>query len=121
MLSFLNISTKSLANESVYLSKDSPAPFSGFLLPQSKVLEFRNMEIKNKEYKLTNESLERSIVIYKNNEEQSEKQIDIALTRNTELAKELASARSTSDLQRIIYVLLGAAAMYGGAKVAKTL
>lgn len=112
---------QSQATDSILLNQGQTAPWTGFLVPQERVLSLRNTEIQNKEYKLLNESLERSVVIYKNNEEQSEKQINIALTRNTDLAKELASARSTSDLERIIYVILGAAAMYGGAKVAKTL
>lgn len=117
-MTFLN-SSISLGNDSVYLNKDTKAPFSGYLLPHDTVLKFRNMELKNKELTLNVESFERTVDIYKRNEDASEKQNKLLLERTDTLAKELASARSTSNFERALYVVLGAFAMYGAYQVAK--
>jgi hypothetical protein len=113
----LNCSISSIARseESIILEKGKPAPYPGFLVPRERVLELRKTELDNQEYKLLNESLTRTVNIYKSNESLSEKQVNILLERNDKLSQELNKSRSMSNFERGLWffggmVVTGAAA-----------
>jgi hypothetical protein len=113
----LNCSISSIARseESIILEKGKPAPYTGFLVPRERVLELRKTELDNQEYKLLNESLTRTVNIYKSNESLSEKQVNILLERNDKLSQELNKSRSMSNFERGLWffggmVVTGAAA-----------
>lgn len=105
------------------LNKGTPAPYTGFLVPKDRIIQLQGLDVQNQEYKLLNESYARTIVYYKQNEDSSNQQINILLTRNDSLSKELASARTTTSFEKMAYfiggILLSAGAVYGASHLAK--
>lgn len=98
---------KSNAQDSVQLNQGTPAPYSGYLISKEKVQQFYQMDLENKELKLMNESFSRSVQFYKNNDSSSATQITSLLYRNDDLAKELASARTTTSFEKVAYFVGG--------------
>lgn len=72
----LLFSTLCQAQDAIFLDQNKPAPFAGYLLPQEKILEFRNDEIDLGFYKKTNDNLNLEITDYqtrlKNYQEQND-------------------------------------------------
>ena len=92
----LVLSVPSFAEDSIYLEKEQKAPFSGILLPKEKVQELRvNTEIK--------ESLERTVTIYKLNEELYQKNQSLLIEQNQSLIK----SKGMTDLEKILWFVGG--------------
>ena len=117
------LTRNSYAEDAVLLTKGSPAPFEGFLIDRPKALEFRGITFERDEYKLLNESLTKSLQLYKDNDKINGEKLSIVLTQNDKLAQELNSARSTSNWEKTLWFLGGVvitgAAFYGAAKLYK--
>ena len=105
LLVSLTIVNKPLyADDAIVLTKGQAAPFAGVLLPENKANEVYN-DLKN--YKLLNESLEKSISLYKNNEMLYDKKITMLSDQNDKLAVNLQQARTTSNWEKVLWFGLG--------------
>lgn len=98
------VSNNVFAEDTIILNKGQPAPFTGLLLTEDKANEVYN-DIKK--YKLLNESLERSIILHKQNEELYDKRHNILLEQNDKLSETLVQARSTSNWEKVLWFGLG--------------
>lgn len=92
------------AEDAVVLNKGQQAPFTGLLLTEDKANEVYS-DIKK--YKLLNESLEKSVILYKQNEELYDKKVNILLQQNDKLAENLLQARTTSNWEKVLWFGLG--------------
>jgi len=100
-----------LAQEALVLPKGTPAPYTGLLIPETKALDLYNELSK---YKLLSESYERSIALYKGNEEILDKKTKMLLDQNDDLAKKLTDARSTSSWEKAGWFALGFLSVMAG-------
>ena len=103
------------AEDSVMLNRGNTAPFTGFLLSKEKVESFRKMSIENDSNKLTIESLNRTVAIYRSNQAFSDEQNQIIMNRLNETSEQLGKARSTSRLETTGYFLGGVLVTIGTA------
>lgn len=96
LILILSLSIPAFAEDSIYLEKEQKAPYSGILLPKEKVQELRvNTELK--------ESLERSIILYKQNEEIYQKNQTLLIEQNQSLIK----SRGMTDLEKVLWLVGG--------------
>jgi len=98
------VSKSAFADDALVLNKGQPAPFTGLLLTEDKANEVYN-DIKK--YKLLNESLEKSVILYKQNEELYDKKVNILLQQNDKLSENLLQARTTSNWEKVLWFGLG--------------
>lgn len=118
------IATNSFAdNDVVSLLKGQPAPFDGLLFTIPKAEDLKRSVVERDNYKLLSESLERSIDLFKKNDELNNQKVNILLEQNDKLAKNLYEARSTSTAERVLWFGLGLAvtgmAIYGAKTLTK--
>jgi hypothetical protein len=93
--------------DTIFITKDQPAPFSGFLFDEASAKKTR-IELLNKDFlKETNESLNRSLNLSVQNSEYKDKQINILLEQNDKLAKANSSQRSANFWENSLYFLAG--------------
>lgn len=104
------------------LDKDQPAPYKGYLFTEEKTLQIRRDLLEFDNQKSVIESYQRSINLYKANEQTYIDKTTILLQQNDKLAQSVYQAKSTSDLEKVGYFLLGALSiglgMYLGQKTA---
>ena len=102
------------------LDKGQPAPFSGVLFSNKKGNEIRRQLIEGDGYKLINESLVKSIDLYKENDKLQREKVNLLLTENINLNNRVDSLKKTNDIERIIWFSLGVLAtgfaLYGAKK-----
>jgi hypothetical protein len=100
----MTVSNSAFADDALVLNKGQSAPFTGLLLTEDKANEVYN-DIKK--YKLLNESLEKSVILYKQNEELYDKKVNILLEQNDKLSENLLQARTTSNWEKVLWFGLG--------------
>lgn len=107
----------------IVLEKDFPAPFRGYLFPEDKALKFRKDLLQLDTLKSLNESYERSITLYKNNEELFNYKINTLMDQNDRLAKAAYQAQDRDKFENWFWFgmgfLLASAGVYLGSKVTK--
>jgi hypothetical protein len=107
ILSILLISNIVYADDSVYLNQKQPAPFSGYLLPETTVKQLRNDSLELDLYKTTNTL--------------KDQQIALLGAQNTSLSTTLKETSTLSTWERVGYfaagVLLTALAVDGASKI----
>ena len=108
------------AEDVVVIVKDSPAPFTGLLMTQEKANTVYN-ELTT--FKLLNTSLEKSVTLYKQNEELYEKKVNVLLEQNTKLSESLQKERTSNNWEKVLWFGLGfisvAAGIYGVQTITK--
>jgi hypothetical protein len=123
MLISLMVANNCFANQAVNIDKDQKAPFSGVLFDKEKANNVKNELIEKDSLVKTNESLNKSINLYRSNQDLVNKENDLLLNQNVKLTENLNSAREMSDIAKIGYFLLGVAvtgaAVYGASRLAK--
>jgi len=107
-LTAISLNNKALADEVQYLSKDSPAPYTGILIPVEKAQELRKDALDLQITKQINLSLTRSVDLYKANEELYDKKITLLNDYNLKLSEALNKSNNTSTLEKAFYFGLGA-------------
>lgn len=111
------------AQDSVYLDQDKSAPFAGYLLPKEKVQEFQQMSLDLNNKNLMIESYQKSIDLYKSNEDLYNKKVSTLMDQNDKLATDLNSNRGLTDVERIVWFGLGIVsvglAVYAGKQFVK--
>jgi hypothetical protein len=90
-----------LADDPVYLPKSTPAPYSGYLVPEKTVTDMRNISLQLASEKTVNGLLldEQAVM---------SQRINNAKTENDALAKELVSERDHSIFAKVGFFVLGA-------------
>ena len=110
-----------LADTATELNKGDPAPYSGTLLDKEKSRKIREDLIEKDGLVKTNESLNKSLLLYRSNEDILNSQKDLLIKQNVELTKTLNDTRSTSNWEKAGYFVLGivvtGAAVYGASKL----
>jgi hypothetical protein len=95
------------ADDSVFLNKAQPAPFSGYLVPETTIKALRNDSMELDLYKTTNGL--------------KDQQIGLLTTQNINLSNTLKETSSLSTWERVAYftagVLLTALAVDGASKI----
>ncbi len=66
-----------------------------------------------------NESFKKSVDLYESNKKLYQEENALLLNRNIQLTETVNSTRTTSTLEKIGYVLLGAAMIYGGSRLTR--
>ena len=116
-------SVNAFAEESIMIKKDERAPFEGVLFPLDQANKMRYKLIECDISIKLNESYERTVKLYKQNETYQENKVTLLLKQNDELAKALTESKTTSDLQKILWFSLGVVAtglaVYGTSKITK--
>lgn len=107
------------AQDSVLLNQNSPAPFTGYLLPPEKVQEFQNMSYEINTDKVIIQSYEKTITLYKSNEDLYNKKVQALNDQNDRLAESLGKARGLTDLERALWFVGGVLMVYGTARALK--
>ena len=92
----------------------------GFVLPQEswvfspeKAKDVRNRLIDLDTYTKMNESLNKSLDLYKSNEELQQNKVNLLLEQNDKLAKRLGESQSLNNWERLGLFILGIAATVG--------
>ncbi len=107
VLSNLATCKNAYADDAVSLEKGEKAPFSGILLPLDKAREIAVIkETADTNVKII-QSYKISLDLQKDIIERQDNKVKILLDQNDNLAKNLASARQVSDIERIVWVSLG--------------
>jgi len=101
------INTNAFAQETVMIKKDERAPFEGVLFPLDQANKMRYKLIECDIKIQLNESYERTVKLYKQNETYQDNKVNLLLKQNDELSKALTESKSTSDFQKIIWFGLG--------------
>lgn len=104
LVSSMIVNSTANADEAIVLNKGQAAPYTGILLTEEKANSVYNDLNK---YKLLNESLERTVVLYEQNEKLQDKRINILLEQNDKLAVNLQQARTTSNWEKVLWFGLG--------------
>lgn len=94
----------SFAQDAIVLQKGGAAPYTGLLLPEATALELYGDLNK---YKLLTASYEKSIELYKSNEELMDRKTKLLLDQNDKLYEMLNKERSRGNWEKIIWFSLG--------------
>jgi hypothetical protein len=101
-------SVKSNADDQVIrLEKGTPSPYTGVLMPDSIAKDLRDAVVDRDGCKLINESLNKSIEFYRENESLNQEKVNILLQKNNELAESLRDTKDFNNTQRLIWFVLG--------------
>lgn len=104
-----------------YLIKNDIAPYDGILFPMKDALEIRKSLIEVEALKAVNESYEKSIQLYKKNEQLTDQKYNTLIDQNERLSTALVESRRSNDLQKILWFGLGVLAtgfaVYGAKKI----
>ena len=102
-------STANATDDAVAIKKDSPAPFSGILMTHTKAQEIEKDLIDLDGTKALNGSLQKSLDINQKNYTIETQKTAVLLNRNDELAKQLKNSESTTNFERVVWVVIGVA------------
>ena len=108
LIIFSFLSTNTLrADESVFLDKDQKAPFSGYLLPESKLRELRNNTLERDTLKELNSSLKTSLDLQTTNSNLKDQKVNLLLEQNDKLAKTAYDNRQLNTWEKLGYFVAG--------------
>lgn len=117
------LTSNCFAQDATHLNKNDPAPYEGIIFTIPRSQELRVMEIEHKEYKLLNDSLQRSQAQYEDILKLDTDKVNIVSQQNDNLAKSLEASRTSSEWTKILWFGLGvfatSAAIYGASKFTK--
>jgi len=95
------------AEEGVYLEKDKPAPYTGYLLPKDKLVELRNNTWERDTLKVQNDSLNRSLKLQDDIIAKKDDQLKLYSDQNDKLAVTVSRAESMNSWEKIGFIGLG--------------
>lgn len=96
-----------LADNAVFLEKGRQSPFDGYLFTPEKTNQMYKDLMDYDTLKSVNESLNKSIVLYKQNEELYQNKVNLLLDQNNKLSVNLFTERQDSNWERIVWFSLG--------------
>lgn len=118
----LIISTPAYADNAVTVHTDDVVTKQydgGTLLDKEKANKVKDQLIDADACTKENDSYQKSVLLYQANDKIYQDENSLLLNRNVELTKDLNSSRQTSDLEKIGYIILGAAMLYGGSRLVR--
>ena len=119
----LTISSLSLADDPILLHKNDKAPMDGLLFSEQKSSEVKTKLIEGAQLQLLNDSLNKSISLYKNNEDIYSQKIDLLQKQNDSLAQKLYDQESSNFWKSFAFFSLGVVAsgitLYGLKQISK--
>ena len=119
----LILSQPAFADQALPIKLGNPAPFDGTILDKEKAEKVKDQLIDADACKLENDSFQKSVDLYKNNQVIYNQENSLLLGRNVELSKALSEAKETSDWTKIGYFALGiivvSAGVYGASRLGK--
>lgn len=113
----LLITSSSFAEDAIYLEKDQKSPYSGVLMPESKVIELRNNTLENNTRKLQIDSLNTSVNLLEDIVSKKTEQVGILLDQNDKLSKTAFSERNLNNWEKAGWFVAGLFVAYASVKV----
>lgn len=97
----------SLSQDSVPITKGTPAPFSGILLNKSKAEQVRIELIERDQFKIFNQTLLENSDLQNKIINNQKKQVDILLKQNDNLVEKIEIKEKVSNIEKIVWFGLG--------------
>lgn len=111
------------ADDPVIINKDDKAPFSGLLFSKDKAANLKNAVLERDALKQTNQSLQKSLDLRVDTQNQLETKVNLLSKDNDTLANNLRTERDANKYTYIFYFALGviatSAAFYGARKLSQ--
>src|SRR5688500_13089233 len=104
------LSSISLADDPYFGQRGHVLPQDSWVFSPDKAKDVRNRLIDGETYFKLNESLSKSIELYKSNEVIQQNKVNLLLEQNDKLAQRLASSQSLNNWERFGLFFLGIAA-----------
>lgn len=114
-LTFLIIANNCYAQDVIILDKDKPAPFHGYLFPDDKALKFKQDLVELDALRAMEASYEKSINLYKKNEELFDYKVNVLLEQNDKLADALYKQKDRNTWENFGWYFLGVVSIGLGA------
>lgn len=95
------------ADEVTLIDKGSPAPFKGYLFPEDKALKFKNELQELDRLKELVVSYDKSISLYKSNEELYNHKINVLLEQNNKLVDSIGKTEERDKWENRLWFILG--------------
>jgi hypothetical protein len=102
--------SRSFSQDTIYIEKDTKAPFSGILFTETKAREIKIQLEERDTFKLLNESYTRSLDLTISNMRLKDEQLDLVLKQNTKLSMALRDQKDFNTWERIGWFALGVVA-----------
>lgn len=110
-------------DEVVSLHKNDKSPYDGVLFPLDKAKELQTAVLERDNYKLLNESLQKSLDLDKDTEKVLNQKVELITQQNNNLSETLYKTRETTAWDHFWWFLLGVvsttAAVYGASRLGK--
>lgn len=110
-------------DEVISLHKDDKSPYDGVLFPIDKAKELQNSVLERDNYKLLNESLQKSLDIDKDVEKVLNQKVELITQQNNNLSETLYKTRETTAWDHFWWFLVGVvsttAAVYAASRLNK--
>lgn len=111
------------AQDSVILIQGQPAPFPGYLLPVSKILELRNTTFERDALKSENTNLQKALDLSTQNSTLQSQQVQLLAIQNVNLAKANTEAKTMNSLEKGLWfaggIIISGLAVWGAHEVVK--
>jgi hypothetical protein len=91
----------------ILIEKEAPAPFKGYLFPEDKALKFRKELLELDTLKEMTTSYERSITLYKRNEDLHNYRVNQLMDQNDKLAKAVYQAQDRDSFENWVWFGFG--------------
>jgi hypothetical protein len=104
------LSTKSNAESTVFIEKDTPAPFSGYLFTEQAGKELKLKLVDLEYFKQLSTSLQNQVDLYVKIDLKTQEKLNVLSTQNDKLAQTAYNASSLNAWEKGGYFLLGVAA-----------
>ena len=116
----VSTSVSPLSGESVVLiEKGLPAPFKGYLFPEDKAQEIRKELIELDSLRAMESSYQKSIDIYKKNQDLYDYKTNVLLDQNEKLAKAVSSNKYDGYIGFAVGILVTGLSIWGAKEVLK--
>lgn len=103
------------ADEAVFLNKNDPAPYDGFLITPAKVQEIKQVKFERDTYLKLNESYDKSLKLQEDINSKNQDKIKLLLDQNDKLAKTAYDSQSINTLEKALWFVGGMVAVGLGA------
>lgn len=109
------------AEDTVLIEKEQKAPFAGILFSLPKANEIRGQLLERDLYKELSDSQQKTIQLYKSNNELSESKVNMLLEQNDKLSASLRSSQSLNTWECVGLFTLGILATVGAGLAIRSL
>ncbi len=104
------LSNQAFGDAAVFIQKDTPAPYSGYLFTEAAGKDLKLKLVDLEYFKALSTSLQSQVDLYSKIEVKYQEKITIVEEQNDKLAKSVYSERNMNNWERAGYFVLGVAA-----------